>query len=143
MHELGVRDRRASTAATSGEFALGMTDTDDVWAAQALDRDVALVYPRHGEVGDQGGGTLLVPNTVARIKGGPNPEGAHRLADWLLSVEVEAMLAASNSRNIPLRLDPGKYAVEDPLQVDLVEAARVMPSAVKRTRTRLGSGNDS
>ena len=29
----------------------------------------------------------------------------------------------SPSRNIPLRLDPGELAVEDPLQVDLEAAA--------------------
>ena len=127
----------------SGEYALGMTDTDDVWAAQALGRDVALVYPRHAEEGQAGGGTLLVPNTVARIKGGPNAEGAHALAAWLLSEEVEAMLAASSSHNIPLRADAGTYAVEDPLEVDLAEAARLMPAAVQRARMRLGGGGDS
>ena len=127
----------------SGEYALGMTDTDDVWAAQALGRDVALVYPRHADAGRAGGGTLLVPNTVARIKGSPNPEGAHALAAWLLSEEVEAMLAASSAHNIPLRTEAGPYAVDDPLEVDLEEAARLMPGAVQRTRMRLGGGGDS
>lgn len=118
----------------SGEYDLGMTDTDDVWAARAQGLNVALVYPRHTASNEEGGGTLLVPNTVARIAGGPNPEGAQRLAAWLLSEEVEQALAASDSKNIPLRGDAGDYAVPDPLDVDLVEASRQMPSAIQEAR---------
>jgi len=35
-------------------------------------------------------GTLFIPNTLAIIKGGPNPEAARQLVDYLLSPEVEA-----------------------------------------------------
>jgi iron(III) transport system substrate-binding protein len=121
----------------SGEYDLGMTDTDDVWAARRRGLDVALLYPRHASGDEPGGGTLLVPNTVARIADGPNPEGARLLAEWLLSEEVEKALAASSSRNIPIRGDAGEYAVPDPLAVDLEESARAMPSAIERTRRRL------
>lgn len=121
----------------SGEYDLGMTDTDDVWAARALGLDVALSYPRHASGDERGGGTLLVPNTVARIANGPNPDGARLLAAWLLSEEVEKALATSSSHNIPIRGDAGEYAVPDPLAVDLEESTRAMPSAIERTRRLL------
>lgn len=122
-------------AVAKGEADIGMTDTDDVWAAQARGLNVQLLYPNHniGE-GETGIGTLLIPNTVARIKGGPHPEHAQRLIDFLLSEQVERMLAESVSHNIPLR--PGlaaefaQYAVADPLRVDHAAAAASRITAV-------------
>jgi iron(III) transport system substrate-binding protein len=59
---------------------------------------VGMIFP------DKGGlGTLLIPNTVALIRGGPNPEEAKRLIDYLLSREVEQRLAFSDSMQIPVR----------------------------------------
>ena len=60
---------------------------------------VAIVYPDQGE-GELG--TLFIPNTLAMIKGGPNPEAAEALADAIISPEVEAALAAGPSAQIPL-----------------------------------------
>ena len=86
-----------------GEADLGCTDTDDVWAAQARGYALDLVYPRHAVDGVPGGGTLLIPNTVGRVRGGPNPETAAALIDYLLSSDVELMLARSVSHNVPVR----------------------------------------
>lgn len=76
------------------------TDTDDVYLARtrqgADDLDL-----RHLDMGD--GGTLLIPFSVALIKGGPNPKAGKRLVDFLVSEEVERMLAQSDSHNIPVR----------------------------------------
>ena len=47
-------------------------------------------------------GTLFLPNTVAVIKGSPNPDGARKLVDYLLSAESEKRLAESESHQIPL-----------------------------------------
>ena len=47
-------------------------------------------------------GTLFIPNTLSIIKGSPNPEGAKKLVDYLLSAEVEAKLAEAASHQIPL-----------------------------------------
>lgn len=124
-------------AVASGAYDIGMTDTDDVWAARARGLDVELLYPRTDLDQRVGGGTLLVPNTVARIKGGPNPEGAHALARWLLSEEVERILTASSSRNIPLRTDPGSLAVPDPLDVDLARSSALMGESIRLFRSRL------
>jgi iron(III) transport system substrate-binding protein len=53
---------------------------------------------------DRGGplGTLFLPNTLAIIRGSPNPQGARELVDYLLSAEVEEQLARSASKQIPL-----------------------------------------
>ena len=76
------------------------TDTDDVYLARtrqgAEDLDL-----RHLDMGD--GGTLLIPFSVALIKGGPNPKAGKRLVDFLVSAEVEKMLAQSDSHNVPVR----------------------------------------
>lgn len=129
-------------AVASGEADLGLTDTDDVWAAQARGIDVDLVYPRHHvDEGRRGTGTLLIPNTVARVRGGPNPEAAARLIDFLLSPQVERLLAESVSHNVPVRPEIAasypEYAVANPLAVDLNAAAAVRLEAIESARQRL------
>jgi iron(III) transport system substrate-binding protein len=122
-------------AVVSGEADLGMTDADDVWAARAQGHKLELVYPVHTpDAGDIGNGTLLIPNTVARVKGGPHAETAALLIDFLLSETVERKLAESVSHNIPLR--PGladaypEYAVTDPLRVGFDAVARARQDAI-------------
>ncbi|MEE2681560.1 MAG: extracellular solute-binding protein [Planctomycetota bacterium] len=117
-----------------GEFDLGMTDTDDVWAARERGLGVELVYPRHQSLTAPGGGTLLIPNTVGIIRGAANPDSAHALAEWLASAEVERLLEHSPSRNIPVRGDPGALEVPDPLQVELERAALQRVEALEAAR---------
>lgn len=123
-------------AVAEGEADLGLTDTDDVWAAQARGFAVELVYPRHDLEGAEGGGTLLIPNTAALVRGGPNPAPAARLVEFLASERVERMLAESSSHNVPLRPDVAaqypQYAVPDPLEVDYERAAALMPGAIEQ-----------
>lgn len=88
----------AVRAVIAGKVELAMTDTDDVWVAQKAGYSIDM---RYLDMGD--GGTLLIPNSVALIKGGPNPEAAQSLIDFLVSKEVERMLAQSHSRNFPVR----------------------------------------
>ncbi|MGR9116099.1 MAG: extracellular solute-binding protein [Gammaproteobacteria bacterium] len=81
-----------------GTAAVGFTDTDDVYVALKSKKNVAMVFP------DQEGlGTLLIPNTVSMINGAPNAEAARQLIDFLLSEEVESLLAFSDSMQIPVR----------------------------------------
>lgn len=83
----------------SGELKVGLTDTDDAYAAVAKGEPVEIIFP------DQDGlGTLLIPNTVAMINGAPHCEEAKCLIDFLLSPEVEAKLARSASRQMPVRV---------------------------------------
>jgi len=123
-------------AVANGEADVGMTDTDDVWAAQARGLDVDLVYARHSiEPGENGAGTLVIPNTASIIKGGPNPAHAKLRMEFLLSERLERMLADSASRNIPSRptlaVEFPQLAVPDPLRVDLKVAATMRDTAVR------------
>jgi len=122
-------------AVISGEADLGLTDTDDVWAARAQGHQVELAYPRHHRNSNaSGGGTLLIPNTIALIAGCPHPEAGGRFIDFMLSEDAERMLAESVSHNIPLRSDLADaypdYTAPDPLEVDFAEAARRRDHAV-------------
>ncbi len=118
----------------AGEADVGLTDTDDVWVARQRGHDVAMVYPRHEVADDRGTGTLLIPNTVALVRGGPNPEHAKKLHDFLLSAEVERMIAESVSHNMPIR--PGlaeefpQYNIPNALRVRFDAAAAQRAEAV-------------
>ncbi|MCH8243892.1 MAG: extracellular solute-binding protein [Planctomycetes bacterium] len=88
----------------TGRRKIAATDTDDVWVAQArqaFDAGVASIDLRYLDMGD--GGTLLIPCSVAIVKGAPHPQAARRLVDYLVSAEVERLLAQSGSRNVPVR----------------------------------------
>lgn len=127
-------------AVARGEALVGMTDTDDVWAAQARGMNLELVYPRHGLPGESGGGTLLVPNAVGLIAGAPNPSGGIRLIEYLLSAAVESALHESDSHNVPLVNDleiAERYRVEDPLVVSVTRSSRRMDAAVAEAMRRL------
>jgi iron(III) transport system substrate-binding protein len=147
LHDNGVRMLPSGNAGVvraiiEGQADFGMTDTDDVWAAQAAGHDIKLVYPDHTHEDMPGNGTLLIPNTVAIVKGGPNPDHALRLVEFLLSGKVERMLAESDSHNIPLRPDIAEqypqYAVSDPLMIDFKRAAAMRTDAVNIAMTIFG-----
>ncbi len=83
----------------AGELDICLTDTDDAMIEILQKQPVVIVYPdsRPDEIG-----TLLIPNTLALIAGGPNPENGKKLIEFLLSPEVEALLASGPSAQIPL-----------------------------------------
>lgn len=83
----------------AGEADLCWTDTDDVWVAQRNGQPIDLVYPTL----DEGGAVIWLPCTAALVRGGPNPSAGRALVDFLVSAEVERMLASSDSRNVPVR----------------------------------------
>jgi iron(III) transport system substrate-binding protein len=107
-----------------GQFAAGLTDTDDAMLEVAAGRPVALIYPDRDAPEGSGRGTLFIPNTLAVIKGCPNPEGAHKLVDYLLSPEVEARLARSASKQIPLSTERD---VALPKQIETPRTVRPLP----------------
>lgn len=83
----------------NGEVTFGLTDTDDAFVAIQSGAPVDIIYP------DQDGmGTLVMPTVVVRMTGGPNPQTARKLIDYLLTPAVEAMLAES-AAHIPLRTE--------------------------------------
>lgn len=115
----GVRivsgNRQVAQAVGTGEIAFGITDTDDAMEEIAAGSPVAIVYPDRGK--DELG-TLYLPNVVSIIKGAPHPEEARKLANFLLSKEVEAKLALGPSAQIPLNPQVDvKTKVETPATV--------------------------
>ncbi len=128
-------------ALATGEIDVGLTDTDDVWAAQRENSPVAMVYetadpparPGVKIAGLPAIGPVVFPNTVARIRGGPHPNEARKLADFLLSAQVEEILANSDSRNIPIRPELAKkfemLTVPNPAQVDAAAVAQALPAS--------------
>jgi iron(III) transport system substrate-binding protein len=83
-----------------GKVAWAFTDTDDYHVAKVKGFKVACVFPDQQEGGL---GTMLIPNSVGIVKGGPNPQAARRLVDRILARETEALLAAADGAQIPLR----------------------------------------
>lgn len=92
-------NKQVAVAVAAGRLAFGLTDTDDAIFELERGAPVTIVYP---DQDDGGLGTLFIPNTVAIIKGGPHPDEARKLVDFLLSPEVERRLARGPSAQIPL-----------------------------------------
>jgi iron(III) transport system substrate-binding protein len=82
----------------AGDIELAFTDSDDVITARRRGHQLEMIFPDMGD-----GGTMLIPNTVALVAGAPHEEAARQLIDFLLSAEVEEMLARSDSANYPVR----------------------------------------
>ena len=99
-----------------GEVPVGFTDTDDVNVAIQAGKSVEMVFPDKDGIG-----TLLIPNTVALVKGAPHPEEGKKLIDFLLSREVESKLAFAESMQIPVR-----DGVEKPAHVPDYGSIRAM-----------------
>lgn len=92
-------NKQVAMKVARGEFAFGITDTDDAMIEIEKANPVAIVFP---DQSDDQFGTLLIPNTIAIIKNGPHPEQARRLVDRLLQSDIEQRLAAGASAQIPL-----------------------------------------
>ena len=126
----------------SGECAYGLTDTDDVFAAQARGMSVAMTLPRSLDEPLAGGGTMLVPNTVSLVAGRQGPRAdAERVAAWLVSPECESIICRSPSRNLPLgpaaSCDPG-FEVDGPLAFEIAAIARTADGTAMRALELLG-----
>jgi iron(III) transport system substrate-binding protein len=80
-----------------GACAIGWTDTDDFFVALDAGAHVAML-PALLPTG-QG---IVIPNTVALVRGSDQPEAARKLVDFLLSEEGELLLAGTQSRQVPL-----------------------------------------
>jgi iron(III) transport system substrate-binding protein len=101
----------------SGEFYMGLTDTDDANDALLENKPIAMVFPDQEDMG-----TLVFPNSVMLIKNGPNPENGRKLVDYLLSKRVEETLSHSKAMQIPLK--PG---VEHPENIPDVGELKNIP----------------
>ncbi len=89
---------------STGEYAFGLTDTDDALAALAEGAPVKIIFPDQEHLIKEKNdlGTFLIPNTIAMIKNAPHPEAARVFIDFLLAPQTEALLAAGPGGQIPL-----------------------------------------
>ena len=137
--QIAAGNKQVAVGVGVGQFDVGLTDTDDALAEIDQGRPVAMIFPDRDAAEKSGLGTLFIPNTVAMIKNCPNPVGAGKLIDYLLSPEVEAKLAQGASRQIPLNpqvkaempnvMQPARTA--RPLPVDFTKAADVWDDSQK------------
>lgn len=121
-----VRDMVAS-----GEYAFGLTDTDDANGAVVDGRPAKWLFPDQGK---DDLGTLVLPNTVALITGAPNVEAGRKLIDYLLSPGVEAKLAGMRSIQIPLN-----SKVKPPPNVPRLKKIKVMDVDFEKVAMRMES----
>ena len=111
-------NKQVALDVASGSLAMGLTDTDDAIGELEKGLPVRLVY-LDSEPG--GLGTLFIPNTLAALKGSRNQKAAERLADYLLSEQVEIALARGPSAQIPLN-----PAIKIPLRVETPATVHAM-----------------
>jgi iron(III) transport system substrate-binding protein len=130
-------------ATPSGQaVVVGVTDTDDALEEMKAGHDVAIVIPDRDALAASRMGVLFIPNTLAILKDCPNPEGARRLVDYLLSAEVEEALAKADSHQIPFRPEvnvelPPPLATPPAvkaMQVDFYKAAELWDQAYEFLR---------
>lgn len=102
----------------AGQATLGLTDSDDACGAVRKGAKVHVFLPRQ---------TLMIPATVAIVKGAPHQEAARKLVDFLLGPKTEAMLVEAGF--CQLRLHEGspepclKLPQPDLYDVDLATIA--------------------
>jgi iron(III) transport system substrate-binding protein len=118
----------------AGRLAFSLTDTDDALEEVEAGRPVKIVFP---DGAADGMGTLLLPNTLALVKGCPHADAGLLLIDYLLSPEVEATLAMGPSGQIPLhgvtaaRSRVGALSEIHEMPIDFTRAAESFVSAAK------------
>jgi len=121
-----------------GEVKLGLTDTDDVNVAMERGAPIGMIMPDK-----DGMGVPVMPNLVSMIAGAPHPEEAKQVIDYLLSPDVEGLLARSEAVQIPLRPSvpgPARLARIDafkPMTLDYGKAAARVEDVTRRLQTIL------
>jgi len=134
LEENGVRlvsgNSTAVRMVATGQADLCFTDTDDVYAGQRNGWPVAMNF-----LDQNGEGVLAIPNTAAMIKGGPHPEAAKELMQFLLGEEVERLLVESDSHNSPVHVSVARrhpqYAIPRALNLDYGRVADFLPMAIE------------
>lgn len=116
-----------------GGAAVGLTDSDDALEAIRDGQPVRMIFldqtadPRTGL--DRPLGNLVIPNTVSLIRGGPNPAGAKKVVDFLVSPEAQHLLAESCGQ---APLTPGTAAGGAALNLDQIVPMKVDYAATAR-----------
>ncbi len=151
-------------AVAMGEIDVGLTDTDDVFAGQRNGWPVGMTLERFDEPGpgssapgESGSGVLpsigplVIPNTVARVKNGPEsrragrtrPDASDALVAFLVSERLERLLAESEAGNIPVRPGLGSatraITIERPMPVRLEDVESRIDEALAIASRTLGA----
>src|SRR5687767_11909510 len=122
-----------------GEVKVGLTDTDDVNVALEAGQPIGMVLPDRDGIG-----VPVMPNMVSLIRGAPNAEEGQKLIDYLLSSEVEQLLAQSEAVQIPLHQGvPGPKNMPaitsfKPMTLDYSKAATRVEDVTARLTSILG-----
>ena len=128
-------NKQVAQKVASGQYAFGLTDTDDAIIEIEAARPVVIVFP---DQSDDQPGTLFIPNTLCVIKGGPNTARAKRLVERLLAEDIETRLANGDSAQIPIAEDVKARSRVEPeselkfMKVDFPAAAKNWDSVAKR-----------
>jgi len=117
----------------AGDFAFGLTDTDDASVALGEGNPVGVIYPDAG-----GDGTLIIPSAAVLIANAPHPDLGKRFIDYLLTAEVEQTLAESEAAQMPLR--PGVPVPESVKRVGDITAMKVDYAALAPLLESLSNG---
>ncbi len=111
----------------AGQAAVSLVDSDDAINRARRGDPVRMIVPDQ----QPGGlGCFVVPNAVVLIHGGPHPDTAQRLADFLLSPDTERQLANADCAQIPLH--PGVPVPGDVPSLDRIRIMEVSYAAVAR-----------
>ena len=122
-----------------GEVKVGLTDTDDVNVALEAGQPIGMVLPDRDGIG-----VPVMPNMVSLIREAPHTDEGKRLIDYLLSSEVERMLAESEAVQIPLHEGiPGPKNMPvitsfKPMTLDYSKAAARVEDVTARLTSILG-----
>jgi len=108
----------------AGTLAAGPTDNDDVADGQEHKEPIDGVIP---DQGPEEPGTLLIPGTIALMRGAPHPELAKKLIDFLAGAAVEKRLIEEHYLGYSVRTNIPTKA----LSVDYVECAHKMRRAIE------------
>lgn len=126
-------NKQVAIAVSRGQYAFGLTDTDDAIIEVEQGHPVVIVFPDQGHSQT---GTLFIPNTLCITKG-PNRRHARQLVDFLLQQSVEEQLARGPSAQIPLNQDSHLHSRVEPerlkvMQVDFEAAAAAWEDAKEK-----------
>ena len=126
---LSASNGESADLVAQGRCDFSLVDSDDALNRIRRGDPIGMIVPDQ----DPGGtGCLLLPNAAVLIRGGPHPEEARRLVDFLLSRETERKLAFADCAQIPLRPD-----VPAPADVPRIGSIRVMTVSFAEMASKL------
>ena len=115
---------------SEGNLVVGPTDNDDVTDGKKDHQPIDGVIP---DQGDNDPGTLLIPGTIALMKGCAHPELAKKLIDFLCDAKIEKELMDEGYIGYSVR---GDIPVKS-MQVSYVDCAHQMRHAIETALTIL------